>query len=67
MANPSVTRIAGFRIVADRRELAARRPAWTVEGPDGLSTDLCWSRSAAVVAGRKLWPALDAALVAAGL
>jgi hypothetical protein len=67
MANPEVTRIGGkWRIVADRRELASRRPAWTVEGPDG-STDLCWSRSAAIVAGRRRWTDLDAALSAAGL
>lgn len=67
MSNPSVTRVAGkFRIVADRRELASRRPAWSVEGPDG-STDLRWSRSAAVVDGRRRWPELDAALTAAGL
>lgn len=65
-ANPGVTRIGGFKIVADRRELASRRPAWTVEGPDG-STDLCWSRSAAVFAARRRWAELDAALTAAGL
>lgn len=64
MSNPSVTRVAGkFKIVADRRELASRRPAWSVEGPGG-STDLFWSRTAAITAARKLWPELDAALAA---